>query len=124
MNKLIPILYGLLALIHILPAMAVLAPARLSSLYGFDAGDSVLTTLLQHRALLFGILAAALIYAVFNASVRWPVLIGAVVSMGGFIVIAMMRGETGGALRTIVIADVIGLIIAALAAFLLWRAVG
>lgn len=124
MSKLIPILYGLLALIHILPAMAVLAPARLSSLYGFDAGDSVLTTLLQHRALLFGILAAALIYAAFNASVRWPVLVGAVVSMGGFIVIAIMRGETGGALRTIVIADIIGLIIAAVAALLLWRAVG
>ena len=124
MSKLIPILYGLLTLIHILPAMAVPAPARLSSLYGFDSSDGVLTTLLQHRALLFGSLAAALSYAVFNASVRWPVLIGAVVSMGGFIVIAMMRGETGGALRTIVNADIIGLIIAAVAALLLWRDVG
>ncbi|GLQ19728.1 phosphopantetheine adenylyltransferase [Algimonas porphyrae] len=122
MTKLLPYLFGALALIHVLPTMAVLMPARLSQLYGFEAGDAVLTTLLQHRALLFGILAAALIYAAFNAAVRWPVLIGAVISMGGFIVIAMIRGETGGALRSIVIADVIGLIIAAVAAGLLWKA--
>lgn len=121
MIKLLPVLFGALALIHILPAMAVLAPARLSTLYGFEAGDSVLTTLLQHRALLFGILSAALIYAIFTPSVRWPVLIGVVVSMGGFLVIAIMRGELGGALRSIVIADVIGLIIAVIAALILWR---
>lgn len=121
MSKLLPFLFGALALIHILPAMAALAPASLSRLYGFEAGDSVLTTLLQHRALLFGILAAALIYAIFDGAVRWPVLIGAVFSMGGFIIIAAMRGELSASLRSIVIADVIGLVIAALAAALLWK---
>lgn len=122
MTKLLPYLFGMLALIHALPAMAVLAPARLSSLYGFKAGDSVLTTLLQHRALLFGLVAAALVYAIFAPTVRWPVLIGAVVSMGGFLLIAVARGETSGALRSIVIVDVIGLIIAAVAAVILWKA--
>lgn len=121
MSKLLPFLFGALALIHILPAMAVLAPASLSRLYGFEAGDSVLTTLLQHRALLFVILAAALVYAIFDGAVRWPVLIGAVISMGGFIIIAAMRGELSASLRSIVIADVIGLVIAALAAALLWK---
>lgn len=123
MIKLLPYLFGMLAVIHALPAMAVLAPARLSLLYGFEAGDSVLTTLLQHRALLFGILSAALIYAIFAPSVRAPVLIGATVSMGGFLLIAMARGETSGVLRSIVIADIVGLLIAALAAVLLWRSV-
>lgn len=122
MTKLLPYLFGALAVIHALPAMAVLAPARLSSLYGFEVSDSVLTTLLQHRALLFGILAAALIYAIFTPSVRWPVLIGAVVSMGGFLLIAMIRGETSGVLRSIVIVDIVGLMIAALAAVILWKA--
>lgn len=121
MTKLFPYLFGALALIHILPAMAVLAPSRLSVLYGFEAGDQVLTTLLQHRALLFGILAAALIYAIFAPATRWPVLIGTIVSMGGFLVIAVLRGQTSGALKSIVVADVIGLGLAALAAFLLWK---
>lgn len=121
-TKLLPYLFGALALIHALPAVAVIAPSRLSGLYGFEASDQVLTTLLQHRALLFGILAAALIYAIITPSVRWPVLIGASVSMGGFLLIAALRGGMGGALRTIVIADVIGLVMAALAALLLWKA--
>ena len=121
MTKALPFLYAGLALIHVLPAMAVLMPSRLSSLYGFEAGDQVLTTLLQHRALLFGILAAALIYAIFVPATRWPVLLGAIASMGGFLVIAALRSETSGALKTIVIADVIGLLMAAIAVFLLWK---
>ncbi|MGB6228509.1 MAG: hypothetical protein WBF53_00095 [Litorimonas sp.] len=121
MTKLVPYLFGALALIHVLPAAAVFAPGNLSKLYGFAPDDAVLTTLLQHRALLFGILAAALVYAIFVPATRWPVLIGAVVSMGGFVVIAAMRGELSGAVRSIVIADAVGLLIAALAAFLLWK---
>ncbi|MGB6318134.1 MAG: hypothetical protein WBG08_05815, partial [Litorimonas sp.] len=95
--------------------------SRLSTLYGFAPGDTVLTTLLQHRALLFGLLAAALVYAIFVPATRWPVLIGAVASMLGFILIAAARGELSGGLRAIVIADAVGLILAALAAFLLWK---
>lgn len=121
MSKALPYLFGALALIHILPAMAVLMPGRLSALYGFEVSDSVLTTLLQHRALLFGLVAAALIWAMFTPSVRWPVLIGTVISMGGFIGIAAARGEMSGALRSIVVADIIGLVIASAAAVILWR---
>ena len=114
--------FVLLALIHALPAMALFAPSRLSALYGFEAGDGVLTTLLQHRALLFGLLAAALVYAVFHPSVRWPVLIGTILSMGGFIAVAALHGQLDGALKSIVVADIVGLLIAALAAFLLLKA--
>ncbi len=91
LTKLLPYLFGALALIHALPAVAVIAPAHPSSLYGFDASDSVLTMFLQHRALLSGILSAALIYASFIPSARRPVLTGTVVSMGGFLVIAVLR---------------------------------
>lgn len=121
MTKLLPYLFGAIALIHAAPSVALFMPSRLSSLYGFQAGDPVMTTLLQHRALLFGILAAALIYAIFRADVRVPALIGASVSMAGFMLIALMRGASSGALRPIVIADIIGLILAALAAFVLLK---
>jgi hypothetical protein len=121
MTDALPYLFGALALIHALPAFALIAPGKLSALYGFAPGDQTLTTLLQHRALMFGVLAAALLYAALIPATRWPVLIGAVASMGGFIAIAAARRELSGALRSIVLADIIGLLIAALAAFTLLR---
>ena len=78
-------------------------------------------TLLQHRALLFGLVAAACIYAAHTPSARWPVLIGTAVSMIGFMSIAAMRGELGGSLNKIVVVDGIGILLAAVIAVLLLR---
>ena len=83
----IRLLFLLLALIHAIPALAAVAPASLTRLYGVPATDSAL---LQHRAVLFGLLAAS-------------------------------RGELSGSLRSIVVADVAGLLIALFAAILLLR---
>ena len=78
-------------------------------------------TLLQHRAVLFGFVAAACIYAAYAPPARWAVLIGAVISMASFILIAFLRGTTSGALSKIIIVDAIGLFFAALAALLLLK---
>lgn len=115
------ILFLLLAAIHVIPALAAVAPASLSRLYGVPASDSALTTLLQHRAVLFGLLAAALAYAAFRPDIRWAALAAVVVSMGAFVLIAASRGEMSGSLRSIFVADLAGLAIAALAAVLLLR---
>ena len=85
------------------------------------ASDSALLTLLQHRAVLFGLLAAALVLAAFRPDIRWPALIAVTVSMASFLVIAASRGELSGSLRSIVVADVAGLLIALFAAILLLR---
>lgn len=111
--------FWMMALINILPALSGFSTARLSALYGIESGDATLMTLLQHRALLFGLVAAACIYAVYTPSVRWPVLIGAIASMGGFIVIAALHGTTSGSLGKIVIVDAVGCLFAAIAAVLL-----
>lgn len=119
MRYLVPFLFYLLAIIHILPALSGLSSSRIASLYGISAGDNQLMTLLQHRAVLFGFVAAACIYAAHTPSARWAVLIGAVISMGSFIVIAALRGTMSGALNKIVVVDGIGLVIAAITAALL-----
>lgn len=119
MRSAIPVLFYLLSLIHILPALSGLSATRLAKLYGISGDDNTLMTLLQHRALLFGLVAAACIYAAHNASVRWPVLIGAIISMASFIAIAASRGTTAGALNKIIIVDAVGILIAAVLLFLL-----
>ena len=83
----IRLLFLLLALIHAIPALAAVAPGSLTRLYGVPASDSALLPL-QHRAVLFGLLAAALVLAAFRPYIRWPALIAVKVSMASFLIIA------------------------------------
>lgn len=122
MQHLISILFYLLALVvHGVPAMSVFAPSRMAKLYGISADDQILMTLLQHRAVLFVLVAAACLYAAHVNSARWPVLIGTVISMAGFVLIAFLRGQLSGPLAKIAYVDGLGLIIAAVLAVLMLR---
>ena len=120
-RQLLPILFYLLAIIHILPTLSGLSRNRLAGLYGISADDKTLMTLLQHRAFLFGLVATACIYVAHNPAVRWSVLIGTVISMGSFILIAIPRGQLSGPLSKIAYVDGLGLIIATTLAVLLVR---
>ena len=86
----IRILFLLLALIHAIPALAAVAPASLTRLYGVPASDPSLLTLLQHRAVLFGLLAAALALAAFRPDLRWPALVAVTVSMASLLLISLL----------------------------------
>ena len=121
MRVVIPVMFWALAIIHILPALSGLSGTRLAGLYGISPQEKTLMTLLQHRAVLFGLVACACVYAAYVPSVRWAVLIGTVVSMGSFLLIALPRGQMVGALRKIIIVDGIGLLIAAGLAALMLR---
>ena len=122
MPKLIPILfYAIAIVIHGVPALSAFSPSRMAQLYGISDQDNVLMTLLQHRAFLFGLVAAACIYAAHNPAVRWSVLIGTTISMASFILIAIPRGQLSGPLSKIAYVDGLGLIIAAILAVLLVR---
>ena len=117
----IRLFFLLLAFIHAIPALAAVAPGSLTRLYGVPASDSALLTLLQHRAVLFALLAGALVLAAFRPDLRWPALVAVSVSMASFLLIAALRGELSGSLRSIVVADVAELLIALLAATLVLR---
>lgn len=121
-QKLIPALfYALAIIIHGVPAISALMPSKMSRLYGISQDDGVLMTLLQHRAVLFALVAAACIYAAHTPSARWPVLIGVSVSMLSFILIAVPRGQLSGPLAKIAYVDGLGLVIAAVITVLLLR---
>ncbi|MEM7329709.1 MAG: phosphopantetheine adenylyltransferase [Pseudomonadota bacterium] len=117
--SMIAIGFYFLALIHLLPALAAMSPRQLTTLYGVAPDDKVLTTLLQHRAVLLGLVGAAFIAGAFLPGLRWAALIGGSISMVGFLLIALINGELSGPLKKISIVDAAGLPVAVILFFLL-----
>lgn len=93
--------------IHLLPLPGVLGASHLTRLYGVTVDDPNLVILLRHRAVLFGLLGALLVAAVFRP--EWRLLAAglALVSAVAFLVIALGVGGYNNALQRVVIADVV-----------------
>lgn len=106
-------LFAFLAIIHILPAVAAIAPARLVSLYGVDAQDKTLLTLLQHRAVLLGLVGLAFLVAAAHPTqaIAWHAVLLGGASMASFLIVGFFNRELLGALKTITIVDVLGLVV-------------
>lgn len=104
-------LFGFLAVIHVLPAIAAIAPKQISRLYGVESGDGALLTLLQHRAVLLGLVGLGfVIAAVRPETIGWHAWLLGAASMVSFLVVAAFNSELGGRLRKIAIVDVVGLV--------------
>ena len=86
--------FAVTGLIHILPLAGLLGRPLLERAYGINLGEGHdLTILMQHRALLFGLLAAACFAAAAVPGWRWPVGIAALISMWGFVLIAALQAH-------------------------------
>jgi hypothetical protein len=101
------------ALIHLLPVPGVLGTTTLSRLYGIQVTDPNTSILLQHRALLFGILGLLML-----AAIPWPHLRLLALSIGlfsalSFIVVAWWVGGYNGAIGRVVTADIIASVLLA-----------
>ena len=118
MDKVIGALLVLVGIIHLLPVTGVMGVERLAALYGISLGDPNLEILMRHRALLFGLLGAFLIYAAFQPRLQWLAIAAGMISVASFIVIALAVGDYNLSLRKVVIADIVA-IVALLAAGLL-----
>lgn len=105
MRFVVPAVLLVVAAIHLLPLAGALGPAKLASLYAIDAQEPNLQILLRHRAVLFGLLAALLVYAVWQPALQGIALIGALVSVASFVIVALAVGGYNGALRTVVLVD-------------------
>lgn len=89
---LIRVSFAVTGLIHVLPMAGLLGRSLLERAYGVTLGEGHdLTILLQHRALVFGLLATACFAAVAIPGWRWPVGIAALISMWGFVLIAALQ---------------------------------
>ena len=111
----IQLCWAVLALIHVIPALALFKPALLTTLYGAQTG-SLTSMLLHHRAALFVGVFIACIYAIFQPGSRQLAAVVVAVSMVSFLVLFALSGNPAG-LRLVAIVDLVGLPFLAFAAW-------
>lgn len=112
----------LAGVIHLLPLPGVLGARQLTRLYGVAADDPDVGILLQHRAVLFGLLGVLLIAAAFRDELRAVALIAGVVSTMSFLVIAWSVGGYSPQVARVVAADVVAVLLLLAAGGAQWLA--
>lgn len=100
-------------IIHLLPIPGVLGAANLGRLYGITVSDPNTAILLQHRALLFGVLGLLMLSAIPFPFLRVTALLVGLLSAASFIVVAFWVGNYGTEIYRVVIADVIAVLLLA-----------
>jgi len=108
-------------IIHLLPLTGVLGVPRLQALYGVTITDPNLEILMRHRAVLFGILGAFLIYAAFRPGLQLAALIAGAVSVISFLVIAGTVGGYNAGIARVVTADIVAVVCLLIGAFAYWK---
>lgn len=99
--------WSLLALVHVIPALALFRPALLDRLYGLKPDDP-LFLLMQHRAALFLAILLLCLWAVADARPRGAAALATAVSMISFLLLYWQNGMPSS-LSIIAKTDVIGL---------------
>ena len=107
--------WAVLALIHVIPALALFRPALLTTLYGAQTGSAT-HMLLHHRAALFVGVFIACIYAIFQPGSRQLAAVVVAVSMVSFLVLFVLGGNPDK-LRLVAMVDLIGIPFLAIAAW-------
>lgn len=97
-------------LIHLVPVTGVAGAERLAALYGFPMADPNLLILMRHRAVLFGLLGAFLVYAAFRPALQPPAFVAGFVSVLSFFWIAWSVGGYNDSIGRIVTGDVVALV--------------
>lgn len=110
--------WGLLAALHVAPALALVNPPLIDKLYGVPPEGDV-GILLTHRGALFGAVVVAALFGLIHIESRKLASIVAAISMTTFLYVYWRAGFPPGALRPIALADAAGM---APLLFVLWRA--
>jgi hypothetical protein len=84
----VPTMLVLVALIHLPPVLGLLGVAKMESAYGVGIAGPDLAVLMRHRALMFGLLGAFMLVAVFVPALQPWALGLALLSAGGFVLLA------------------------------------
>jgi len=94
-------------IIHLLPVPGVVGVNTLTRLYGIEVNDPNTAILLQHRALLFGVLGVLMLSAIPLPWLRVTALTVALFSAASFILVAVAVGGYNSAIGRVVVADVL-----------------
>jgi hypothetical protein len=110
----------LAGIIHLLPLPGLLGAGQLTRLYGVVGDDPNVGILLQHRAVLFGLLGALLIAAAFRPELRAVALVAGLLSTVSFLVIAWGVGGYNTQVARVVVADLLAVVLLLVAAGIEW----
>lgn len=121
MEILVKAAWGLLVLIHALPAAVLFAPETLGRLYGI-APDGDLGVLMLHRGALFLAVVALCLLALFDPTARRAASLAVAISVVGFLAVYARAGLPAGPLRTIALVDALALLPLAIVVVAAWRA--
>jgi hypothetical protein len=111
----------LLALIHLSPAAVFFVPDLMVRLYGLPP-DGTVGLLLIHRSALFLALLFGALFAMFQPEARRVMTLIFAVSMLSYLFVYVRAGMPGGALRTIALADLMGILPLAFVCLAAWGA--
>ncbi|MDQ1816989.1 phosphopantetheine adenylyltransferase [Massilia sp. CCM 9210] len=106
MQRLIPAMLIIAALIHLIPVTGVLGEVHLAQLYGVRIQDPNLLILMQHRAAMFGLLGLLLMAAAFIPAWRPLAYIAGLVSVTSFVMLAWSVGNYNFSVGRVVMADI------------------
>jgi hypothetical protein len=112
----------IVSLIHLLPLVGVTGRTALEKAYGIPVDSPDLQLLLQHRAVLFGLLGVACLIAAFNAPWRPAVWCAALISTCSFMLLAWLMPSYNAAIARVVWVDAVAVAMLLLAgAMHRWR---
>ena len=100
------ILIGLSA-IHIAPSIGLFGVKFLTDLYGINASEANLQILMRHRAVLFGILGAFILYSVWQTELRLIALIIALIGTASFCLLCWQVGDYNSQLQRVFRIDLV-----------------
>lgn len=107
-ERLTQLALSLAAIVHLLPLPGVLGERALRQLYGLPALNPTLELLLQHRAMLFGLIALPLLIALRIPSWRMPAASFGLLSVLSFLLLALcQRDAVNAALWRVIWADLL-----------------
>lgn len=109
-NIIISILLVIAGIIHVLPIAGVLGADRLTALYGLSFEDPNLAILMRHRAVLFALLGAFLLWAAIKPDMQLIALVAGLISVISFLYLGWSTGAYNDGIRNIMIADLVALV--------------
>ena len=96
-------------LINFGPVIGVISAQKLESAYSVTLAGNDLAILMRHRALLFGILGAFILYSAFNPFYQPAAMIMGGVSMVGFALLVLGTGGYNEAVGKVLFIDILGI---------------
>lgn len=109
MERMISFCLLVVGLINIVPVMGIISAQKLETAYSITLAGNDLAILVRHRALLFGILGAFIVYSAFDPFYQLAAMIMAGVSMVGFALLVLGTGGYNEAIGKVFFVDIIGI---------------